>query len=161
MKRFSISLTVILLLTVCTPQPHGVLPEKKMADVMYDISLADATLSVKGYYVDNDSMKHNSYQYIFHRYNVTVAEFDSSVAWYGRNPLEFQKVYDRINTRLQKLQSDLKAGKYKDYPVPPRMMNTVYIWNQNRKQALIDDDVSTVKFFTDGGIFHTSENYKK
>jgi len=145
MRPFILFILGVLLLTACDSRPHGVLSERKMANVLYDIYLADASSDVKGYYASMDSLKRQNYQFILHKEDVSVAEFDSSVTWYARHSDEHAKLYDRVITRLAALQKDVNAGKYKD---PIRTKNdTLDVWNRPRKFDLKAQEYRDKIFF--------------
>jgi hypothetical protein len=155
MKRIAFILPVVfLLLAACSPQPHGVMSEKKMSDVLYDMYLADGCVVMKGYTAGADNPRRKNYQFILHKYGITVAEFDSSVVWYAHNLLEYQKVYKLVETRLLALQTDINAGKYKDKFVPKTKVDTLDIWLQKRKYKLTADTVRTqLAFHYNGNQF--------
>ena len=160
MKSFIAIIVSILLFSACNSRPGGVLSEKKMTNVLYDIYLADATSGVRGFYASADSLKRNNYQYILHKYDVTVAEFDSSVIWYSHHSIEHEQLYDKVIARLEVLQKDVDAGKYKDKVTIRTKNDTLDIWNMPRKFDLTKDTVRNKIFFhIDNSKLHKGDKF--
>ncbi|MBP1639730.1 MAG: hypothetical protein H6Q17_1313 [Bacteroidetes bacterium] len=133
MKKLLICFSAVLLLFACNSTPKGVLSEKTMTDVLYDMYLADACNTVKGNVANIDSAKRQSYRYILHKYNVSVADFDSSMVWYAVHPQTQSDVYDKVNLRLQALLKDVNAGKYKQIIPVLTENDTVDVWPMSRR----------------------------
>lgn len=74
--------------------------EKKMAQVLADIYLADAIVQTNGTAYNSaarvSKVVEKTYHTILERYGMTKVQFDSAIAWYSANPAEYSKVYDRL-----------------------------------------------------------------
>jgi hypothetical protein len=110
-----------------------VLSEKKMTNLLYEMYLADAYNALKGTAGNIDSAKRQSYRYILHKYNVSVADFDSSTVWYAVHPDKQSIVYDNVNLRLEKLLKDVNAGKYKQIIPVLTENDTLDVWQMSRR----------------------------
>ncbi|MGC9151849.1 MAG: DUF4296 domain-containing protein [Microbacter sp.] len=128
MKHLFFIMAWLLLIVGCSEQPRGVMSENKMADVMYDLTLANNCLMTKGYLGSNDSVKKKNFEYVLLKHHITPAEFDSSAAWYSRHSVRYEEVYGLVIAKLDHLQKELNAGKFKD-KVPVRTKNdTISLW---------------------------------
>lgn len=128
MRNLFIIMVLMALIYGCSEQPRGVMSEKKMADVMYDLTLANNCLMTRGYMGFNDSVKKKNFEYVLLKHHITPAEFDSSAAWYGRHSVRYEEVYGLVIDKLDHLQKELNAGKFKD-KIPIRTKNdTISLW---------------------------------
>lgn len=132
MKRILLFLGLTGLLLSCSEQPHGVMSEAQMADVLYNISLANNCLMTRGYMPQNDSVKQKNFEYVLHQHHLTVAQFDTSAMWYARHSDHYETVYGLVITKLQLLQKDLDAGKYKDKVINRTKNDTINLWHLPR-----------------------------
>lgn len=141
MRKFLIYFSAVLLLLSCSSKSKGVLSEKKMTNVLYEMYLADACNSIQGSISNVDSAKRQSYRYILHKYDVSVADFDSSMVWYSIHPEEQEQLYEKVTLKLQKLQKDVNAGKYKQ-KIPTLTENdTIEIWQMPHRFDLVNSMV--------------------
>ncbi len=132
MRRLMLFLWLAGLLLSCSEQPHGVMSEAKMADVIYNLTLANNCLMMKGYMPQNDSLKKKNFEYVLHQHHLTVAEFDTSAMWYARHSDHYETVYGLVIVKLTKLQQDLNAGKYKDKVIVRTKNDTINLWHLPR-----------------------------
>jgi hypothetical protein len=132
MRRIFLFSGLIVLLLSCSEQPHGVMSEQKMANVIYDMTLANNCMMTRGYISPKDSLKQKNFEYVLHKYHVTVAEFDTSAIWYAHNSTNYEEVYGLVITKLQALQKDLNAGKYKDKVIVRTKNDTIDLWHLPR-----------------------------
>lgn len=87
-------------LTACqVKRPKVVLPDAKMENVLYDYHIAKAMGEEVPY---NESYKRVLYvESVFKKHGITQADFDTTMAWYARNPEVLAKVYEKVNQRLK------------------------------------------------------------
>jgi hypothetical protein len=160
MKTIIVYFAAILLLFSCSTTPKGVLPEKKMADVLYEMYLADACNTVKNYGANIDSTKRQSYRYILHKYDVSVAEFDSSTVWYSAHPDKQEHLYDRLTLQMQKLQKDVNVRKYKQITPVLTENDTVEVWQMPRRFDFTTGFIhNKVNFHFDRNLFHKGNGF--
>ena len=137
-----------LLLAACNGQPKGVLSQNEMTDVITELHRLDGILATKGY--GSSQSPENIYYYnsVLLKYDVTKAEFDSSLVWYTKNPKKFEKVYTKVMLRLTELDKEIKSGKY--YAVDSVAMSKVRvnIWTLRDKYNLTKDSARTKLDFT-------------
>ena len=105
--RYSAVLLLGALLAACSKVPDGILSEKKMQAVQVDMQLAEAMINLDSKAFSDNARKEALYQSIFRKYDITQAEYDSSLIWYGRHLDIYMKVYDRVLADLNKRQKAL------------------------------------------------------
>ena len=98
--RYSAVLLLGALLAACSKVPDGILSEKKMQAVQVDMQLAEAMINLDSKAFSDNARKEALYQSIFRKYDITQAEYDSSLIWYGRHLDIYMKVYDRVLAEL-------------------------------------------------------------
>jgi hypothetical protein len=131
-----------------------------MVDFLTDLHKLDGSLSVKG--LGNTQDRENVYYYnaLLEKYEITKAEFDSSLVWYTKNPKKFDKIYTEVIENLNLEDSILKQriAAYED-----SLMNAVKqfdIWNKARKFTLNKDSNRThIDFEIHNGEFFSQDIY--
>lgn len=74
--------------------------EGKMEDVLYEYHLVQAIASSSGDSVN--FRKHTYTDAVLKKYNISQAEFDSSLVWYSQHTENLYAIYQNIDKRLQK-----------------------------------------------------------
>jgi starvation-inducible outer membrane lipoprotein len=164
-RRFSESLVILLwtmatLVSSCSKVPSGILPEKKMKDVMIDVQLAENIINTN-YQAYPDSVRKGAlFQSVFRKHNITQAIYDSSLVWYGKNLDKLIRVYDLvlndINGQIREL-GDVQAN------AAPSSANqdSVNIWPRHdyltlQPEALFNGTIFNIKpekEYISGSIF--------
>ncbi len=110
----------------CSKIPNGILPERKMKDVMIDMSLAEGIIGNNYKDFPDSISKAALYQSVFEKHNITQAVYDSSLVWYGKNLNIYMEVIDlataEINNRIRDL-GDVQASA-----APTSNRDSVNIW---------------------------------
>ncbi len=91
---------------------RGILEEKKMVDVMVDVHLVEGMSEQNLLNQNNHSTSNVYYNNILLKHKITLAELDSSIAWYARHPKIYKRVYDSVVSRLEKQKSLIDKGYY-------------------------------------------------
>jgi hypothetical protein len=141
--QFLLIVVFILLLSACDGRPKGVLASGKMADVLVEMHKTDAVLAEKGYVFGRYSNKAPYYKFILKKYNITQAQFDSSLVWYTKNPQRFENVYDNVLSQLTSLQKDVDSRKFHPIDYEELGKQRTDLWNQGRKYTFNKDSVRT------------------
>jgi len=87
----------------------GIIPEKDFIEILAGIHLIDAITEGPGFnsrFEASDSVI--LYGAIFEKYNVTMAQFDSTVSMYIRQPDVYLKVYDKVLLKLNYMLDTLR-----------------------------------------------------
>ena len=92
---------VCVLLAVVGCRPRGVLSNKEMRDVLYDLHRLDGALQTVGYNYGHTQEVAAYYKSVLDEHGITQAEFDSSLVWFTDNPQIFNKIYPKVIARLQ------------------------------------------------------------
>ena len=82
-------------------RPRGVLSNREMRNVLYDLHRADGALQVAGYHYSHDQELAAYYKNVLDKHGITQAEFDSSLVWFTDNPQIFNKIYPKVIARLE------------------------------------------------------------
>ncbi|WP_166637758.1 DUF4296 domain-containing protein [Sphingobacterium paludis] len=91
-----------LLISCKKSAPEGILPEKKMADLMADVHLLDGYLNT----LPIDSSRKvidGLYAEVFGNYGIDSAQFTRNLRYYLGNPTVAKKVYGQVNDKLTNL----------------------------------------------------------
>jgi len=92
------------------PKPEGLVNEKKMVDVLYDIHLAEA-FATRNRHLVNDSNKIESeeiYQAVLNKYGLNDSIMAMSVIYYSARPKVYEKIYAKVVERLNVTIEDQK-----------------------------------------------------
>lgn len=93
---------MLTLLASCKKMPSDVIKEGKMAELLADLHTAGAVIEINASTWRDDSSRMALRQAIFMRHNVTEAQVDSSLMWYGHNLQDYLKVYDKTLAIIDK-----------------------------------------------------------
>lgn len=89
-------------------RPRGVLSNREMRDVLYDLHRVDGALQVAGYGYGHSQEVAGYYKNVLDDHGITQAQFDSSLVWYTDNPQIFNKIYPKV---LERLEADFEVEK--------------------------------------------------
>ena len=89
-------------------RPRGVLSNREMRDVLYDLHRADGAIEVAGYTYRQSAEVSGFYKNVLDNHGITQAQFDSSLVWYTDNPQIFNKIYPKV---LERLEADFEREK--------------------------------------------------
>ena len=87
-------------------RPRGILSNREMRDVLYDLHRADGAIQVAGYNYSHDQELAGYYKNVLDKHGITQAEFDSSLVWFTDNPQIFNKIYPKV---IERLEADFKV----------------------------------------------------
>lgn len=143
----------VLLLCGCRKQKGTtMLSEREMEELLYDYHCAHALARLSK---DSASYLDSVYsKAVLEKYNLTAEEFDSAMAYYGRNTTRLANIYRRIDMRIETEISMLgeNASATANFDDLPTSGDTANIWNghsvyvlatpglQNRVDFKIDAD---------------------
>src|SRR5665647_1197399 len=80
-SQFAIIASIFFIFAACSNRPKGVLNQEDMTNILTDMHKLDGALVDYGLTYLNDSSKMKYYNFIFAKYNITKANFDSSLVW--------------------------------------------------------------------------------
>ena len=110
MKGSGLKIVCVLLMCVAMMgcRPRGVLSNREMRDVLYDLHRADGAIQVAGYNYSHDQELSGYYKNVLDKHGITQAEFDSSLVWFTDNPQIFNKIYPKV---IERLEADFEVEK--------------------------------------------------
>ncbi|MDR2652777.1 MAG: DUF4296 domain-containing protein [Prevotellaceae bacterium] len=107
---------ILFLLTIaafcsCNMRPFDIMDSKQMENILYDIHLAEATMSVRHVSAQTE-IRRAHYDYIFEKYHISREKFETSMSWYAYNPKKLELIYENVKERFNKLQVDVDNYVY-------------------------------------------------
>ena len=81
--------------------PADLLDKNSMAEVMTDLSLAEAVINIKT--IQNPAFNSDSLVKfnIFKQHSITRQQYESSIKYYSAHPAEFKEVYDMVLKKIE------------------------------------------------------------
>jgi hypothetical protein len=137
-----------MLFPSCRKTPEGVLPEKKMKDILIDMQLAENMINANYQNYPDSAHKAVLYQSVFQKHKITQAVYDSSLVWYGKNLDILIRIYDlvidEINGQIREL-GDVQASA-----APSVNQDSVNIWPRRdyltfQSEALFNGTIFDIK----------------
>ncbi|MEM6892630.1 MAG: DUF4296 domain-containing protein [Bacteroidota bacterium] len=113
MKQLGITLLLFLMLVGCAEKvvepSANVIPREKMITILYDLALLNATNTS----FRNVMQKQNKQmmELLYERHNIDSLQFAESDLYYASKPLEYEYIYEQIESRLKKKQKALEDAK--------------------------------------------------
>lgn len=110
MRGVRVKIVCLLLLCVAIVgcRPRGVLSNREMRDVLYDLHRADGAIQVAGYNYSHDQEVAGYYKNVLDKHGITQEQFDSSLVWFTDNPQIFNKIYPKV---IERLEADFEVQK--------------------------------------------------
>ncbi len=133
-----------LLLIGCSNRPKNVMNDKEMEDFLFDMHLLESSLRMANTRYSSPREQQFYYQDLLKKHNITKADYDSCIVWYTNHPKKYNRIYDRVLVRIEKLQSDVETGKINPIDTAHFVQEEV-IWNLS-KELVLNKDTSKTKF---------------
>lgn len=153
-----IGLGILLALVSCNHQREGVLSKAQMTDLLVDVHKSEAVIALNYSKFPNDSTKRIIREAVFERHNITQAQFDSSLVWYGNHIEDYMEIYDQVIERLNKENEEIKTLIAQDNTqILTRAGDTVDIWKRERAHifdAGKRENVFAFDIMADENFFH-------
>jgi hypothetical protein len=147
----------------CTEKrPSGVFSRGQMEDILYDYHLARAMADNNEY---PDFNKEQMYvRTVFKKYNITEAQFDSSLSWYSRHSNELADIYKDVQKRLKSDLDDTNKllSSTQNTQGGTTAGDSVDIWTFARTSRLTSDDLHNKLLFsiTSDSTFHERDIFE-
>lgn len=92
--------------------PNEILSKEKMAEIMVDIHLLEATLNISTYSKNHVVMNTvNPNSDILKKNNITKKKYNESFEFYAQNPILLTEVYQLVLNSLSKMQAEVMNNK--------------------------------------------------
>ncbi len=105
MKKILLIAVAFLIVVSCqkssVKKPDNLIPEEKMVDIIFDLSLLEAVKS-QSYNAKGDKMNINPNAFIFSKYKVDSIQFAKSDQYYASDVSNYKKIYEQVNERIKK-----------------------------------------------------------
>ncbi len=125
--------TITLLLASCRSQPDYVIDKERMVDLMIDVHKTEAVINLNYSSYPTDEKKRALRKAVYMRHNVSEAEFDSSMIWYGHHLDVYMEIYDEVIKRLKEEDEEIKKLiAEENVQVLTLEGDTVDIWKDER-----------------------------
>lgn len=118
LKRAFLPLFLLcMLLAACSDPEHvdipkDVLPKEKMAEVMVDVHLLEATVNLTVTATDKAAFNEKGDQIdVYKKHNTTRQQYEESYAFYTRHPDLLGEIYQEVLNELSKMQAEVMNGK--------------------------------------------------
>ena len=142
-SQFAVIVSLLLVLASCSNRPKGVLNQEDMANILTDMHKLDGALVERGIMFSNDSTKMKYYNFVFAKYSISKANFDSSLVWYTKNPQEFNNIYNKVLLNLSLQEKEVKSGKYHFIDSVELAKVKSELWRRRNKYELTKDSTRT------------------
>lgn len=138
-RNFGLPTCLVCVLASCGGRvPNDVVPPEKMANVLFDVHVADGILATQP--VDSARLKMPGlYQAIFDRHGIDSAKLQHSVAYYATQPVLMKDMYLQIEDRMNKLLDAEQAALNEHYRLQ-RQADSI-------KTARLSDSLRRVEMF--------------
>lgn len=105
----------LFMISSCSREKKDIIPERKMAPILVDIHIADEIVTSR-HSLDPDIVYDSAktYGWIFKKYGITKAVFDSSMAYYSDRPDALNKIYNRVIASISKMEAELAKLELED-----------------------------------------------
>lgn len=101
---------LMMLVSSCIKRPEGVLSDKKMAPVIADLELTEAYIQTQRGSV-NEEEQRATIERIIESHGLTREQFDTTMAWYGRNVDSYSELCTLVEKELSQRKKKLAGSK--------------------------------------------------
>lgn len=103
---------MMLGIAACTPtekRPAGMAADSTMVQLLADMHILESAHNTKALEADSVPYTYAEiYTEIFRRHNVTKVQYDSTMLWYSRQPMQMDAIYDQVIEELSKREAAVK-----------------------------------------------------
>ncbi len=103
MKRIAVCFLVTFLIAACAEEvvkkPENLIPKEKMADILHDLAILNATKSNASNKFDESGI--DIMEFLYPKYDIDSAQFSQSDLYYASVPLEYQSIYEKVEAKLE------------------------------------------------------------
>ena len=139
LRRSHIAFLLLVLLSACTPKvPKEYIQPDDMEDILYDYFVSQGIAKEEG--LDNSDYKRELYfEAVLKKYNLTRADFDTSLVYYYTRSDRFVKVWKNVQERLGEaaIEYGASAGEVETFTTSTLTGDTANIWNGVISQVLV------------------------
>ena len=143
LRRSHIALLLLVLLSACTPKvPKEYIQPDDMEDILYDYFVSQGIAKQEtGSSADrlSDYKRELYFEAVLKKYDLTRAEFDSSLVYYYTRSDRFVKIWKNVQERLgdAAIEYGASAGEVETFTASTLTGDTANIWNGVISQVLV------------------------
>lgn len=93
------------------PKPDNLLDEEVMVDIIFDISVLQATDGSMPYKLSENNIKMD--QYIFEKYKIDSLTYHQNQMYYAADARKYKKIYKKVIERLEEEKNKLQENSNK------------------------------------------------
>lgn len=101
-RTYFIVLAAVAALLTVSCRPKNVPSPKAMEDLLVDLHFTDGVLTESGMLFGHDPEMKGYYSAVLAKHGLTQEQFDTAIVWYTRNSVKFEKIYPKVQARLEK-----------------------------------------------------------
>ncbi len=120
MRKFALLLLLVLALASCrkqvVPKPDNLIPEDKMKDIIYDLSLLEAIRSQRPMSMETHNI--DPLSYIYQKYDIDSIQFVESNKFYASDVARYKRIYESVDKRLETQKVTLEKQLKKSGQLP-------------------------------------------
>lgn len=109
-KFVGLCLMSMLALFSCEKRPGHVVSDKKMISIMADMEMGEAYIQTHGINGNSEEAKERVVDYILQKNGITRVDFDSTLAWYGRNIDKYGELYAKVDQELARREKKMSGS---------------------------------------------------
>ncbi|CAZ95361.1 Conserved hypothetical protein [Zobellia galactanivorans] len=90
-------------------KPENLIPQEKMVEILQDLAIVNAAKTT-----NLEVLRENGIEpmdYIFKKYDIDSLQFVESDRYYASLPVEYEKIYKKVETNLEKKSKELEEQK--------------------------------------------------
>ena len=143
LRRSHIALLLLVLLSACTPKvPKEYIQPDDMEDILYDYFVSQGIAKQEtGSTSDrlSDYKRELYFEAVLKKYDLTRAEFDSSLVYYYTRSDRFVKIWKNVQERLGEaaIEYGASAGEVQTFTASTLTGDTANVWNGVISQVLV------------------------
>lgn len=157
--KYYILFFVTIVFASCAEKAKAPLDKEDFTHLLIDVHMTDAIVGEEGYRMQRwEGDKEKYYNFLYKKYGITSAEFDSCVVVYSSNLVEYETIYQEVVDSLNRFKS-----KYDIVLAEKHKRDTMNIWPDLKKYSFPVDSSNIVECevpFKDKGVYALSMKIK-
>jgi len=143
-QLFSI-FVIVLAFSACSNKQSKTLSRNDITAFLVELHELDGALIVRGMGGADDRRNLYYYNALLKKHNITQAQFDSTMAYYARNPKKLERVYTDVLEELTKMDEKVKSGYF--HPVDSAALRNSHeeIWPLTKTLYQFSKDSTPVR----------------
>jgi len=140
MKKLSLLPLLLLMMIACKPRvPSEYIQPGEMEDILYDYHVLQAVAKEQRNGQAGEADRSKYFYAVLKKYEITEAEFDSSMVYYFKNMERLRDIYKEVNERLSDEAKTLGAsvGDINRYSQYSASGDTANIWSEATDMLLM------------------------